>query len=188
MKPQAKKDQFVIMRAEGKSFTAIAQELHISKATCSKWEKELQAAISERKAEELESLYNAYFMTKKARIEKLGEALKTIDNALNAADLTQTPPEKLLEIKLKYTQALKDEYIHTGRALQLPEGEITPAALMELLKDLLDRVRAGEVDANQANRESMIISNLLKAYEQTEIKAKLDEIEAAIAAQKGATA
>jgi hypothetical protein len=41
-------------------------------------------------------------------------------------------------------------------------------------------VRAGEVDTVQANRESMIISNLLKAYEQTELQAKIDALEAIV--------
>ena len=89
------------------------------------------------------------------------------------------PPDKLLDYKLKYTQALKEEYIATGQARSLPE-EIDPAALMDMLKDLLERVRAGEVDTVQANRESMIISNLLKAYEQTELQAKIDALEAIV--------
>ena len=89
------------------------------------------------------------------------------------------PPEKLLDYKLKYTQALKEEYIATGRARTIPE-EISPAALMDMLADLLERVRAGEVSTGQANRESMIISNLLKAYEQTELQTKLDALEAIV--------
>lgn len=187
MKPQSKKHDFVRMRAEGMSYAAIAAELHISKATCTKWEEELKAAISERKAEDLEALYNSYYMTRRARIDQLGQALQAVNNALGAIDLTETPPEKLLDLKLKYMQALKEEYISTGRAESMPE-EITPAALMELLKDLLQRVRSGETSTAQANRESLIIGNLLKAYEQTEIKAKLDQIEQLLAERERAEA
>jgi hypothetical protein len=46
--------------------------------------------------------------------------------------------------------------------------------------DLLDRVRAGEVTTEQASRESLILSNLLKAYDTVEVKAKLEELEAIV--------
>ena len=32
----------------------------------------------------------------------------------------------------------------------------------------------------QAHRESLVLSNMLKAYEQTELKAKLDALQAAL--------
>lgn len=179
MKPQEQKDLFILMRAEGKSYSTISKELGISKSTCTDWERKLQEQIADHKEEELEKLYNSYYMTREARIRQLGDALETIDSALAGADFSQMPPEKLLDYKLKYTQALKEEYIATGRARTIPE-EISPAALMDILADLLERVRAGEVSTGQANRESMIISNLLKAYEQTELQTKLDALEAIV--------
>lgn len=179
MKPQEQKDRFIVMRAEGKSYSSIAKELGISKSTCTDWERKLQEAIADKKAEQLEQLYSSYYMTREARIKKLGGALETIDAAIAQADFSQMPPDKLLDYKLKYTQALKEEYIATGRAKSLPE-KIDPAALMDMLKDLLERVMAGEVDTVQANRESMIISNLLKAYDQTELQAKIDALEAIV--------
>lgn len=179
MKPLEQRDRFIVMRAEGKSYTAIAKELGISKSTCTDWEHKLQEQIAEKKQEQLEQLYSSYYMTREARIKKLGDALGVIDGALSNADFSQMPPDKLLDYKLKYTQALKEEYIATGRAKSLPE-EISPAALMDALKDLLKRVRAGEIDTTQANRESMIISNLLKAYEQTELQSKIDALEAIV--------
>lgn len=179
MKPQEQRDRFIVLRAEGKSYSAISKELGISKSTCTDWERKFEQEIADRKAEQLEQLYSSYFMTKEARIKNLGDTLSQIDGALATADFSDTAPEKLLDYKLKYTQALKEEYIPTERSRAVPE-EISPAALMELLRDLLERVRAGEVDTAQANRESMIISNLLKAYEQTELQEKLDALEAMI--------
>lgn len=176
MKSQEQRASFIVMRAEGKSYSTIAKELGISKSTCTEWERSLQEQIAERKAEQLEQLYSSYYMTRKARIEKLGEALNKIDGALESVDLSQMPPDKLLDYKLKYTQALKEEYIATGRSTSIPE-DISPDTFMEMLKDLWERVRAGEVDNGQANRESIIISNLLKAYEQTEMREKLEAIE-----------
>lgn len=179
MKPQEQKDRFIIMRAEGKSYSAIAKELNISKSTCIEWERKLQEQIAERKAEQLELLYNSYFMTKEARIKKLGETLAEIDRALERADFNKMPSDRLLDYKLKYTQALKEEYVALGRSKNLPK-ELDPAAFMSMLKDLLERIRAGEVDTAQANKESMVIGNLLKAYEQTELQTKLDALEAIV--------
>ena len=178
MKPQEAREQFVLLRAAGKSYDAIAKELHMSKSTCSSWERELEQEIAKQKAEQLQSLYDQYFMTRQARIEKLGSTLGNIDDALAAADLSQMQPKELLEYKLKYTAALKEEYISTGSS-PLP-AELKPAALLEALTDLLNRVRSGEVTQEQAQRESMVISNILRAYEQTELKAKLDTLETAI--------
>lgn len=176
MKPQEQKDRFILLRAEGRSYSYISKELKISKATCTDWERTLQAEIAERKEEQLNILYESYFMTKEARVKKLGETLRDIDKCLDVMDFTSTPPERLLDLKLKYTQALKDEYIPTGSFTDIPE-EINPAALMDMLKDLLGRVRAGEVSQEQARQESMIIANLLKAYDQRELQGKVEALE-----------
>lgn len=176
MKTQEQKDHFIIMRASGKSYSTISKELRISKSTCTEWEKQLQRQIAEKKAEQLEQLYNSYYMTRQARIKKLGDTLQTIDAALSNIDFSQIAPDKLLDYKLKYTQALKEEYIATDQSKILLK-EINPTNLMDILKNLLERVKTGEVDTRQAKRESVVISNLLKAYEQTELKAKIDALE-----------
>ena len=89
MKPNDQKNEFIQLRAEGKSYTAIGKELSISKATCTAWDRELKAEIAEKKKEQLEEMYQAYYMTREARITKLGKALKSIEDALSKADLTQ---------------------------------------------------------------------------------------------------
>lgn len=179
MKPIDTKNEFVRLRAEGRSYSYIANELHISKSTCSSWEAELREAISELKQEKLNELYTAYGMTKEARIKKLGDTLEGINSALDEVDLSTIPPEKLLDFKLKYTEAMKAEY--TGGGTPFTFGEkLDPKDIVTALGDLLNRVRAGEVSAEQANRESTVIANLLKAYETVEVKVKLDALEAII--------
>ena len=179
MKPQEQRDRFIVLRAEGKSYNTISKELCISKSTCTDWEKRFQAEIADRKAEQLENLYSSYFMTKEARITKLGETLKEIDTALEKTDFSEMAPERLLDFKLKYTQALKEEYIPLEQKNNAPE-EISPAALMALLANLLGRVQRGETAPEQASRESAILANLLKAYEQTELEKKIDALEAIV--------
>ena len=53
MKPQEMKLEFVRLRAEGQSYDKIAEALHISKATCTAWERELKADITRLQQEGL---------------------------------------------------------------------------------------------------------------------------------------
>lgn len=176
MKPRELKQEYIKLRAEGKSYSYIADKLQISKSTCTKWEKALSADIAQLKREELNALYDSYHMKKEARIKQLGDTLERVEDALGKVDLQEVAPEKLLDFKLKYTEALQKEYIGTDPAFKL-ENSLEPTDIVKALSDLLNRVRAGEVTTEQANRESLILSNLLKAYETVEVKAKLDEIE-----------
>lgn len=179
MKPQEQKQEYIRLRAEGKSYSFIADKLHISKSTCSNWEKELGADIAQLKQEELNSLYDSYHMKKEARIRQLGDTLDRVEDALAKTDLTEVAPEKLLDFKLKYTEALQKEYVGTDPAFKLGDS-LDPRDIVKALGDLLDRVRAGEVTTEQANRESLILSNLLRAYDTVEVKAKLDALEAIV--------
>lgn len=56
MKPQEMKLEFIRLRAEGQSYDKIAEALHISKATCTAWERELKADISRLQQEQLNEL------------------------------------------------------------------------------------------------------------------------------------
>ena len=179
MKPQELKQEYIRLRAEGRSYSYIAQELHISKSTCTKWEQTLGEDIAQLKKEQLNTLYEEYSMKKEGRLQHLGNQLSRQEDTFLATDLTEVPPEKLLDLKLKYREALQKEYITTQPAFKLKDS-INPRDIVTALGDLLDRVRAGEISNEQANRESLILSNLLRAYEQVEIKAKLDELEAII--------
>ena len=176
VKAQEQRREFIRLRAEGRSYSYIADALHISKGTCTEWERELKEQIAELKQEELNELYSTYHMTKEARIRKLGDTLAGINEALEKADLSQLPADKLLDYKLKYTEALQKEYTGTGKPYSF-SGKVDPKEVITALGDLLDRIRAGEVTAEQAQRESGVFSNLLRAYDNAELKAKLDALE-----------
>ncbi len=183
MKPQEKKVEFINLRAEGKSYRDIAKALNINKNTAMKWDKELNDKITELKQEQLDELYNSYAMTKEARIKRLGDTLENINKALEGADLKELPPEKLLDFKLKYTEALKEEYTGSGKPYKFNDS-IEPTDIITALSDLLNRIRAGDVSSEQAAKESTVITNLLKAYDTAELKTKLDKLEAIIGGQE----
>lgn len=168
------KQQFVLMRAENKSYTQIMKAIPIGKNKCIELNRELSSQIAEQKAENLASLYNSYYMTKEARIKNLGTSLKKIDIAIEKADFSGIAPDKLLDLKLKYTQALKSEY--TEPAYKVDFKQPTPEAIYSLMLDLLNRVRAGIIDNMQAQKEFTVISGLQKSYEDIELNNKVEAV------------
>lgn len=184
MKSPETKTEFIALRAQGKTFEFIAKKLGISKSTCSAWEKELKDVIADLKQEQLNELYDTYYMTKEARIKKIGGILERIDDTLDNADLTEVPTEKLLDFKLKYTEALKAEYVQAGAVTDFGE-QVTARGILEALGSLLGRVQRGEVSQEQASKESTILANLLKAFDAVEIQAQLDEVKATLNISRG---
>ena len=182
MKDQSTKDRFILLRAEGKSFSAIAKELCISKSTCSEWEQELKAKIAELKADRMNELYEKYYMTRKARIEQTGTTLAKINTAIEQADLTEADPVKLLELKLKYLSALKDDYIDTGRAYDMG-NDIEPQQVIDAMGKLLNDVAEGNVTPEQASKENYMLTGILRAMEAHELKTKLDALETILASR-----
>ncbi len=179
MKPQDQKQTFIELRAENKSYSSIAKTLRISKATCTAWERELKKQIAELKREQLAELYETYYMTREARIKRLGDTLTSINRALSKCDFTKIAPERLLDYQLKYIEALKEEYVPFEQGYQFDNG-ISPLSLMEALADLLSRIQAGDTTTDQAARETLVIANLIKAYDVIEIKKRLDALDAIV--------
>lgn len=176
MKPEELKRQFIELRAEGRSFAYIQEQLDVAKSTCASWEKELKDQIDVVKRASLQELVESYSMTKEARIKKLGTTLDKINEALDSADLSKLAPDKLLDFKLKYLEALKNEYIGLQPAFKIEEHAAD--SILSAYIDLLNRVRSGEVPKEQAEKENTILTGLLKAYETTELKEKVESLEA----------
>ncbi len=110
MKTTDKKLEFIELRAQGMSYGKIAEELHIAKSTAKEWAGECEAEITALQRERLEELYSLYGMAKEARITRMGGMLQRINEALEEKDLSELPTEKLLQMKLQYERALKEEY------------------------------------------------------------------------------
>lgn len=165
MKSTAVKGEFIQRRAEGQSYDTIAQALKISKSTCSAWEAELGAQIALRKQQELNDLYNQYGLVKTARIKRLGDTLAKIDEAIEAADLTQIPPEKLLRLKLEYARELRDEYKGSAEALLPNEGSATDSNVYFVLVNIYNRLSSGEISVQQAKVELEALQQLKGAFD-----------------------
>lgn len=183
MKPQEQRVNFIKLRAEGKSYHAISKKLNISKDTCSRWEQELKGQISELKAEQLQELYDSYYMVREARISQLGDTLNNINEALSKKDLEELPPDKLLDFKLKYMETLKGEYIELNNITPI-NPDYDAKDILNTLGEVLNGLRDGSISPEQATRESQLIGNILKAYDMVELKNRLDAIEAVIGGRK----
>lgn len=162
MKQQEQRTEFIRLRAEGKSLRSIAAEIGVSKSTLSEWDKSLSAEVSRLRAENLEELYTTYGMAKEARIQRIGDTLRRIDEALSEVDLSALSPEKLLDYKLKYQAALAEEY--TAPAAEVSgEAEST----LEALKGLYKRVASGELSIDKAKTEAALIDKVVAGYNRT---------------------
>ena len=176
MLPLEKKRDFIEHRSEGLSLRKIEKLVGIAHQTAMNWDKELAGEIAQLKQDKLTELYDSYTMTREARIKSLGENLTKIDKALEEADLSTVAPEKLLDMKLKYLEALGAEYIPVRNPLS--DGEApTPQKLVLALAEVVDKVRTGELTEKQADKETKAIYNLLKGFEIVELKNKLELLE-----------
>lgn len=162
MKTTEKKAEFVALRAEGLSYAKIAEKLHISKSTCTKWEKDLQAKIRTAKGDRLEELYSLYRLGKEAYIQKLGEQLQRIDTALAEKDFSEVPTEKLLRIKLEYEEKLQSQRIETEEEVE-NFTEHSPEEMLEAAVLLYGKIKAGKVTPQQARTELATLEEIRKA-------------------------
>lgn len=158
MKDTETRAQFIELRAQGLSYGKIAEALHISKSTCTAWDKELSQEIAGREREHLEELYTLYGMHRESRIKHLGDTLNRIDSALAAKDLTELPADKLLELKLKYEREIKAEYIDPV----LPIDKNSLETILLQYKTTLQKSQSGEISPAQAKAQVTIIKEALQ--------------------------
>lgn len=161
MKTADRKREFIRLRAEGKSYRAIEAETGISRTTCCEWEKELRSEIDKLRQDNLEELYTAYGMAREARIRRIGDTLRRIDDALEAVDLTKLSPDKLLDYKLKYQAALRNEYSASAGI----DATGTATTTLDAMQDLYRRTASGEASAAQAKAELNVLDHMTGDYE-----------------------
>lgn len=167
MKTAEKKEQFILLRAEGLSYSKIAAQLHISKSTCSKWERDFAEQIQTTKEERLSDLYTLYRIGREAHIEKLGEILERIDSAIATKDLTEIPAEKLLKLKLEYEERLQAQRTEpTGGKESFTE--YSQEEVVEVVTALYQRIRAGAISVQQAKTELATLEGVQRAINSKE--------------------
>jgi hypothetical protein len=131
----------VILRGQGKSFEAIAQELGISKPTLLKWQGELFDQIKEQEFYEVQQLTEMYQVTRRERFETIAKLLGAVKVELarraDAEQLADMPTDKLTALALLLEKRLAQD---TGRELVSVPADTTMR--------LMDRLNGVFIDAD----------------------------------------
>ena len=109
---------FVMQRAQGKSFDKIADDLGISKQTLIKWQGELFAQIREQEFYEVQTITEAYAVTRRQRFDAtartLGAVLAELARRVDTDQLADMATDKLVNLALVLEKRLMQD---TGREL-----------------------------------------------------------------------
>ena len=167
METTDKRAEFIELRAKGLSYAKIADQLHISKSTCSSWSKEHEAEITERREARIDELNSLYALDKASRLERLGKIRQKIDTALEEKDLAELPADVLLKYKLKVEEQLQTEYSDpSGEAFK----DFDTEEIVKVLSILYRKQEKGEVSPAQAKVQLSTISALMQAEATIESK------------------
>ncbi len=124
------KEQFVELRAQGKSFATITEQLGVSKPTLIEWSQKLQQNIANLRAINDEALYEKYRVTKERYLALLSSQLEGVETELRTRSLEKVPTGTLYSLLFKIMGALQTQGNPlTLQCVDLP-GYIEPTVKM----------------------------------------------------------
>lgn len=101
--------RFVALRAEGWSFAKIAEELKISKPTLINWSRKFQFDIQNQRAILLEHLQEKWLSACEARVNRLGEQLRKMEDELAKRDISTLSTHQLFRLAQSIRSQIKNE-------------------------------------------------------------------------------
>ena len=176
------KEKFVKLRADGKTYSDIANTLSINTKTCQRWNNELLEQIEKLKSIKKQELAEQYILCKKKRLQVLASVLDNLQDAALQIDYNSIKPYRLIVLLLKYTELAKSECVPEARKFSVDADAGQEA--FAVLADLLARMQAGDITPEQAAQENSILGNILKAYDSQVLKNRLDDLEKELEAWK----
>ena len=105
--------------------------------------------------------------------------LKRIDHSLDKVDIDNLSPEKLLDFKLKYTQALKNEYVDLQPEDNL-KSNFSVEDILNCFASLFNKIKNDTVSVEQAKLEKNTLEAVLKSYETTVLSDKINFLETSL--------
>lgn len=99
MSANPKQQKFILLRADGITFEAIAKEVGVTKSTLIQWSKLYQSEIEELQFHSFMAIKEAYSWSKKERYETLLKQLQKIDDGILNADLSEASLKDIFTIK-----------------------------------------------------------------------------------------
>jgi len=109
MKPTEQKKEFVRLRASGRSYQAIAEQIGVSKPTVLKWAVELENEIKQAQGLEFQALLESYEMSKRIRLESLLKLHKRIQAEIDRRELADIPTAKLFDLAGSLAERIRGE-------------------------------------------------------------------------------
>ena len=119
--------RFILLRAEGRTFAHIAEELQVSKPTLINWSRKFHSEIQNQRAIFAESLKEKWLATRQERVASLGEYLHKIEAELSKRDLTALSTGQLFHFAAALRREIQKEtgpLEFTAPVAQIPEGEL----------------------------------------------------------------
>lgn len=100
------REQFVELRAAGKSFASIAEELGVSKPVLVDWSRQLREQVANLKQIRLEAIKEKYRMGEERRMELFSRQLSAVEGELAKRDLSELPTARLFDVLVKLSREL----------------------------------------------------------------------------------
>jgi len=135
VKPTEQKKEFVRLRASGRSYQAIAEQIGVSKPTLLKWAVGLENEIKQAQGLEFQALLESYEMSKRIRLESLLKLHKRIQAEIDRRELKDIPTAKLFDLAGSLAERIRGELAgvniptnETGNMLEIlmPDNIILP--------------------------------------------------------------
>jgi transposase len=126
MKDQQTQQQFIQLRAAGRSFASIAQELDVSKPTLIAWSRKFRFEIQNLRAIESEALAEEFLATREDRARNLSDQLRSVESELAARNLADLSTQRLFAMAESLRRQLRSEFgepTFTTRLNDIPSEE-----------------------------------------------------------------
>lgn len=132
MKSEELQQRFIILRAGGKSFARIAEELNVSKPTLIDWSRKFQFEINNLKAVEAEALRERHLASREERLHFMAQNLKRIESEIVQRDLSEIPTARLFALASSLRGEISreiGEVQFSANVKSIPSGEYVESAL-----------------------------------------------------------
>ncbi len=88
--------KFIVLRGQGKTFAAIAEELSVSRGTLVNWSRKFRFELQNLRAIHMEELRNKALSTTEDRVNALAGELQRVEEEIKKRDYSDVPTPRLL--------------------------------------------------------------------------------------------
>ena len=98
MKDQETQQKFVDLRARGRSFARMAEELQVSKRTLIEWSRKFRFEIQNQRTIEMEALRELYLAGREEQVRQLGGRLREVEAELATRKVAELSTPRLFTL------------------------------------------------------------------------------------------